>query len=96
MRMSMRRFTRLTNAFGRKIGNHAHSVALHFMHCNFCRIHQTHKVTLAMAVGVADRLWDVSDIAQLVEATAPNPGPRGPYRKRSKGEGNSNRATTAN
>lgn len=84
MRMSMRRFTRLTNAFSKKIENHAHSVALHFMYYNFCRIHQTLKVTPAMEAGVTDRLWEVSDIVRLVEAAAPKPGPRGPYKKRAK------------
>jgi IS1 family transposase len=66
MRMSMRRFTRLTNAFSKKIENHAHAVALHYMHYNFVRIHKTLRVTPAMAAGVADRLWDISDIAHLV------------------------------
>ena len=82
MRMSMRRFTRLTNAFSKKIENHAHAVSLHFMYYNFCRIHKTLKVTPAMAAGVTDRLWEISDIVQLVEDAAPKPGPRGPYKKR--------------
>ena len=73
MRMSMRRFTRLTNAFSKKIENHGHAVALHFMHYNFCRIHTTLKVTPAMEAGVTDRLWDVDDIVDLVVATAPKP-----------------------
>ncbi|MYF11889.1 MAG: IS1 family transposase, partial [Gammaproteobacteria bacterium] len=90
MRMSMRRFTRLTNAFSKKVENHAYSVALHFMHYNFCRIHQTLGVTPAMEAGVTERLWEVSDIAKLVEAAAPKPGPRGPYKKRAKDGGNSN------
>ena len=63
MRMHMRRFTRLTNAFSKKVENHAHAVALHFMYYNFCCIHQTLKVTLAMAAGVTDRLWELRDIA---------------------------------
>lgn len=67
MRMSIRRFTRLTNAFSKKIENHAHSVALHYMHYNFCRIHKTLRVTPAMAAGVSDRLWSISDIVKLVE-----------------------------
>lgn len=67
MRMCMRRFTRLTNAFSKKIENHEASVALHFMYYNFCRIHQTLKVTPAMATGVTDRLWDVEDIAKLLD-----------------------------
>lgn len=67
MRMSIRRFTRLTNAFSKKIENHAHSVALHYMHYNFVRIHKTLRVTPAMAAGVTDRLWSIDDIARLVE-----------------------------
>jgi len=67
MRMCMRRFTRLTNAFSKKIESHEASVALHFMYYNFCRIHQTLKVTPAMAAGVTDRLWDVEDLAKLLD-----------------------------
>lgn len=67
MRMSIRRFTRLTNAFSKKIENHALSVALHYMHYNFCRIHKTLRVTPAMAAGVSDRAWSVGDIVSLVE-----------------------------
>lgn len=67
MRMSMRRFTRLTNAFSKKIENHEASVALHFLYYNFCRIHQTLRVTPAMAAGVTDWLWDVDDIVAVVE-----------------------------
>ena len=60
MRMSMRRFTRLTNAFSKKIENHAHSVALHFMHYNFCRQHKSlGGISPAMAASVTDRLWDI-------------------------------------
>ena len=67
MRMSIRRFTRLTNAFSKRIENHAHSVALHYMHYNFVRIHKTLRVSPAMAAGVTDRLWTISDIVDLVE-----------------------------
>jgi len=66
MRMCMRRFTRLTNAFSKKIENHEASVALHFMYYNFCRTHQTLRVTPAMAAGITDRLWDVEDLAKLL------------------------------
>jgi IS1 family transposase len=66
MRMSIRRFTRLTNAFSKKIENHAHSVALHYMHYNFVRIHKTLRVTPAMAAGVTDKLWNISDIVDLL------------------------------
>jgi IS1 family transposase len=82
MRMSMRRFTRLTNAFSKKVENHCHALALYFVWYNFCRIHKTLRVSPAMAAGVADRLWSMEDIAALVEAAAPKPGPRGSYRKR--------------
>ncbi len=67
MRMSMRRFTRLTNAFSKKVANHEAAVALHFMHYNFVRIHQTLRVTPAMAAGVTDRLWSIEDIAALLD-----------------------------
>ena len=68
MRMSIRRFTRLTNAFSKKLENHALSVALHYMHYNFCRIHKTLRITPAMAAGVTDRLWTVADIVTILEA----------------------------
>lgn len=68
MRMSIRRFTRLTNAFSKKLENHAHSVALHYMHYNFARIHKTLRITPAMAAGVTDRVWDVKDIVAVLEA----------------------------
>jgi hypothetical protein len=80
MRMNMRRFTRLTNAFSKKIENHALSVALHYMYYNFVRIHKTLRVTPAMAAGVTDHAWDMNDLAAMVEATAPPPKPRGPYK----------------
>jgi IS1 family transposase len=82
MRMSIRRFTRLTNAFSKKLEKHSLSVALHYMHYNFCRIHKSLRVTPAMAAGVTDGVWDMNDLADLVEAVAPKPGPRGPYKKR--------------
>jgi IS1 family transposase len=67
MRMHMRRFTRLTNAFSKKVENHAHAVALHFMFYNFCRIHKTLRVTPAMAAGVTTRLWEIMDIVSVLE-----------------------------
>lgn len=67
MRMHMRRFTRLTNAFSKKVENHAAAIALHTMYYNFVRIHQTLKVTPAMAAGVTDKLWEVSDIVVMLE-----------------------------
>jgi hypothetical protein len=68
MRMHMRRFTRLTKAFSKKLENHAHSVALHQMYHNFVRIHQTLRMTPAMTAGVTTKLWEVSDIVAVVEA----------------------------
>ena len=66
MRMSMRRFTRLTNAFSKKVENLAHAVALHFMYYNFARIHQTLRVSPAMEIGVANHLWSLEEIVRLV------------------------------
>ena len=63
----MRRFTRLTNAFSKKVENHAHALALYFMWYNFVRIHATLRVTPAMAAGVTDRLWEMADIVALVD-----------------------------
>ncbi len=83
MRMSIRRFMRLTNAFSKKIENHAHSVALHFMHYNFCRQHKSlDGISPSMAAGVTDRLWGIEDIVRLVDEASLKPGPRGPYKKR--------------
>ena len=81
MRMHMRRFTRLTNGFSRKVENHAHAVALHMMYYNFVRIHKTLRVTPAMATGVTDKLWEIEDIAQLVADAEEAPKARGPYKK---------------
>jgi len=69
MRMQMRRFTRLTNAFSKKVENHAHAIALHFMHYNFARLHQTLKSTPAMRAGVTDHLWSVEEIVGLLKKT---------------------------
>lgn len=68
MRMSMRRFTRLTNAFSKKLENHAAAVALHYMHYNFARIHKTLRITPAMAAGVANRVWTIEEIVELLDA----------------------------
>jgi len=67
MRMGMRRFTRLTNGFSKKVENHAHMVALHFMYYNFARIHKTLRITPAMAAGVSERLWSIEDIVKLAD-----------------------------
>jgi|HubBroStandDraft_5_1064220.scaffolds.fasta_scaffold12892_2 IS1 family transposase len=81
MRMSIRRFTRLTNAFSKKLENHALSVALHYFNYNFCRIHKTLRVTPAMAAGVANRVMDMSDLAALIAAQEAPVAKRGPYKK---------------
>lgn len=80
MRMSMRRFTRLTNAFSKKIENHECAIALHFMHYNFVRIHKSLRVTPAMEAGISDHVWTLEDIANLASIEAPKK--RGPYKKK--------------
>lgn len=84
MRMHMRRFTRLTNGFSKKIENHAYAVALHMMYYNFVKMHKTLRCSPAMAAGIETRLWEVSDIVALIEAQEAAAGPqkRGPYKKR--------------
>lgn len=67
MRMSMRRFTRLTNGFSKKVENHEHAVSLNFMYYNFARIHKTLRVSPAMEAGVTDHLWSLEEIAGLIE-----------------------------
>ncbi len=67
MRMGIRRFTRLTNAFSKKLENHIHALSIYFMHYNFVRIHQSLRVTPAMEAGVTDRLWDLTDIVRIVD-----------------------------
>jgi IS1 family transposase len=68
MRMQMRRFTRLTNAHSKKIENLAYALALHFVHYNFARIHQTLRVTPAMEAGISDHVWDIEDIVRLADS----------------------------
>ena len=82
IRMQNRRFTRLTNAFSKKLDNHIHALALYFAFYNFCRIHKTLRVTPAMAAGITDRLWSLDDIVAKIDAMSPEPKPRGPYKKR--------------
>lgn len=82
MRMHMRRFTRLTNAFSKKFENHAHMVALYTVWYNFVKMHKTLRMTPAMAAGVTDRLWSMEDVAAIIESAAPKAGKRGPYRER--------------
>jgi len=79
MRMNIRRFTRLTNAFSKKLDNHAYAVALHFMHCNFVRIHQTLRVTPAMEAHLADHAWTIEELIAILPEAAP--AHRGPYKK---------------
>jgi len=67
MRMSMRRFTRLTNAFSKKIDNHRHAVALYFAYYNFCRVHQTLRVTPAMEAGLAEHVWTLEELVSLLD-----------------------------
>jgi IS1 family transposase len=81
MRMSMRRFTRLTNAFSKKLDNHIHMLSLYFVFYNFCRIHKTLRVTPAMAAGISETVRDMDWVVGLIDAVAPKPGPRGPYKK---------------
>jgi hypothetical protein len=82
MRMSMRKFTRLTNAFSKKVDNHCHALALYFVFYNFVRRHQTLRVSPAMAAGISDRLWSMDDIVALIDAAEGKPKTRGPYKQR--------------
>ena len=83
MRMHVRRFTRLTNGFSKKVEAHANAVALHFMYYKFVRIHASLRMTPAMAAGVTDKLWEIADIVALIEAKeAEKPVVCGPYKKR--------------
>jgi len=86
MRMSNRRFTRLTNAFSKKLENHGHMVALHFLHYNFARVHKTLRITPAMAAGIADHVWSLEEIAMLADE-AFCLKKRGPYKKRTQVNG---------
>lgn len=81
MRMSMRRYTRLTNAFSKKIENLAAAVSLHFMHYNFCRVHKTLGTTSAVAAGITDHVWTLNDLIALLEEAERVPVKRGAYRK---------------
>jgi IS1 family transposase len=71
MRMKMRRFTRLTNAFSKKRDNHRWAIALHYMHYNFCRVHQTLRVTPAMEAGISDHLWSIKEVVRLLDGEIP-------------------------
>ena len=82
MRMGMRRFTRLTNAFSKAIEQHVAMLSLYFVHYNFCRIHKTLRVTPAMEAGLSDTLRDTAWIVGLIDARAPKPRRPETYRKR--------------
>jgi len=81
MRMQVRRFTRLTNAFSKKFENHVHMVALYTVWYNFIRIHKALKMSPAMAADVSNTLWSMDDLCEKMDAVVPKPGPRGPYKK---------------
>jgi hypothetical protein len=83
MRMQMRRFTRLTNAFSKKFENHMHMVALDMVWYNYVKQHKSLKgLSPAMAAGISQTLWSVTDLAEMIDATLPKAGPRGSYKKR--------------
>lgn len=77
IRLGNRRFTRLTTAFSKKLGNHIHALALYFAFYNFVRVHKTLRMSPAMAAGISDRLWSMADIAERIEANRPRPGKPG-------------------
>lgn len=82
MRMGMRRFTRLTNGFSKKVESHAAMVAVYTAFYNFCRVHKTLRVTPAMQAGLTDHIWTMEELVALMDEGAPKPGKRGPYRKK--------------
>ncbi len=82
MRMSMRRFTRLTNAFSKKAENHTHALALYFTFYNFVRQHKTLRCSPAMAAGLSTTLWSMADVVALIDAAAEPTKVRGPYKPR--------------
>lgn len=85
MRMSMRRFTRLTNGFSKRLEKHIHALALYHVFHNFVRIHTTLRTSPAMAAGIVDSLWSMQDVVHAIDQRFPAPtGPRGPYRKQEK------------
>ena len=82
MRMGMRRFTRLTNAFSKKLENQLHTLSLYFVHYNFCRVHKSLRMSPAMAAGVSDTLHDMKWVVGLIDARAPKPKRPATYRRR--------------
>lgn len=81
MTMPMRRFTRLTNGFSKKLENHANAITLHFAYYNFVRIHKTLRMTPAMAAGVTDKLWEMADLVAIVKAADAAPKRPATYKK---------------
>ena len=82
MRMQMRRFTRLTNAFSKKFDNHCHALALYFFWYNWVRTHKAHRLTPAMAAGLTSSPMEMADLVAMIDAANPLSTKRGPYRKR--------------
>jgi IS1 family transposase len=82
MRMGMRRFTRLTNGFSKKVQNHEAMVAIYAVHYNFARIHKTLRITPSMAAGLSDHVWSLEEIVMMADSSMPKPSKRGPYKKR--------------
>jgi hypothetical protein len=82
MRMSMRRFTRLTNAHSKKLLNHRHAISLYFTFYNWTRIHTTLRVTPAMAAGLTDHVWSVEEFVAMIDEVAPKPGRPKTYKNR--------------
>lgn len=80
MRMGMRRFTRKTNAFSKKLENHMHMLSLYFVHYNFIRIHKSLRASPAMDAGLANELYDMNWILELIDDRTTKPGPRGTYK----------------
>ena len=92
----MRRFTRLTNAFCKKLENHEHMVALYALWYNFVRIHKTLRTSPAMAAGIETRLWSMEDVVALIDARETEPKKRGPYKPRQPKAANANAAPISN
>jgi hypothetical protein len=82
MRMGMRRFTRLTNAFSKKLQNHAAMVAIHAVYYNYARINKTLRITPSMAAGLSDHVWSLEEIIMMADSYMPKSAKRGPYKKR--------------
>jgi hypothetical protein len=81
--MSNRRFTRLTNAFSKKLRNHELMIAIHTVHYNYVRLHKTLRATPAMVADLTKTLWSLEDVIKMADSYTPQPGKRGPYKKRS-------------